>query len=153
MFGRLQGSVVGWYTTVYIYIFGRSCPLTQFCPVQNSLYVQVLRSPILAALLQGTPAADVSQTLRRDTRNGITELSQMARPIFGRAAITLDIGPHSCPTSLPSPSVPTFTFCPPSSMPNFTPSVQRVAPAGRKPQNRPLSKLNTGGLRCAQCCR
>jgi len=26
---------------------------------------------------------------------------------------------------------------------------------GEKPQNRPLSmpKLNTGGLRCAQCCR
>jgi len=26
--------------------------------VQNSLYVQVLRSPILAALLHGTPAAE-----------------------------------------------------------------------------------------------
>jgi len=24
---------------------------------------------------------------------------------------------------------------------------------GEKPQNRPLSKLNTGALRCAQCCR
>jgi len=24
---------------------------------------------------------------------------------------------------------------------------------GEKPQNRPLIKLNTGGLRCAQCCR
>jgi len=60
-----------------------------FCPVQNSLYVQVLRSPILAALLHGTPAADVTQTLRRGTRNGITELSQTAPPIFGRAAITL----------------------------------------------------------------
>jgi len=30
---------------------------------------------------------------------------------------------------------------------------QRVAPAGRKPQNRPLSKLNTGALRWVQCCR
>jgi len=40
-----------------------------------------------------------------------------------------------------------------SSMPNFTPSVQRVAPAGRKTQNRPLSKLDTGSLRFAQCCR
>ena len=29
-------------------------------------------------------------------------------------------------------------------MPNFTPSVQRVALRGEKPQNRPLSKLNTG---------
>ena len=35
----------------------------------------------------------------------------------------------------------------------FSPqSVQRVAPAGRKPQNRPLRCLNTGVLRFAQCC-
>jgi len=69
----------------YIYIFGGSCPLTEFCQVQNSLYVQVLRSAILAALLHGTPAAGVRQTLRRGklTRNGITELSQMAPPVFG----------------------------------------------------------------------
>jgi len=38
---------------MYIYIFWGSCPLTEFYPVQNSLYVQVLRSPILAALLHG----------------------------------------------------------------------------------------------------
>jgi len=37
----------------------------------------------------------VSQSLRRDTWNGITELSPRAPPIFGRAAITLGIGPHS----------------------------------------------------------
>ena len=70
-------------------------PLTEFCPVQNSLYVQVLRSRILAALLHGTPAAGVRQTLRRRTRNGITEFLQRAPPIFGRAAITRGIGPHS----------------------------------------------------------
>ena len=75
--------------------FGGSCPVTEFCPVQNSLYVQVLRSPILAALLHATPAAGVSQTLRRGTRNGITELLQTVPPIFGWAAITLGIGPHS----------------------------------------------------------
>jgi len=40
-------------------------PLTEFCPVQTSLYVQVLRSSILAALLHGTPASGVSQTLWR----------------------------------------------------------------------------------------
>jgi len=34
--------------------------------------------PILAALLHGTLAAGVSQTLRRGTRNGITELLQRA---------------------------------------------------------------------------
>jgi len=39
----------------YIYIFGGSCPVTEFCQeVQNSLCVHVLRSPILAALLHGT---------------------------------------------------------------------------------------------------
>ena len=41
----------------YIYNFGDFCPLTEFYQVQTSLCVQVLRSPILAALLHGTPAA------------------------------------------------------------------------------------------------
>jgi len=79
----------------YIYIFGSSRSLTEVRYVQNSLFVQVLRSPILAALLHGTPAAGVSQSLRRGTRNGITELLQRAPLIFGSAAITLGIGPHS----------------------------------------------------------
>ena len=56
---------------------------------------QILRSPILAALLHGTRAAGVRQNLRRATKNGIAELSQRAPPIFGRAAITLGSGPHS----------------------------------------------------------
>ena len=64
-------------------------------PHAKSLYVQVLRSPILAALLHSTPAAGVSQPLRHGTRNGITELSLRAPPIFGWAAITLGISPHS----------------------------------------------------------
>jgi len=38
----------------YVYIFGGSCPLTEFCQLQNSLWVQVLCSPILSALLHGT---------------------------------------------------------------------------------------------------
>jgi len=63
-------------------------------PRANSLCFQVLHSPILVALLHGTPSAGVSQTLQRGTRNGITGLSQRAPPIFGWAAITLDIGPH-----------------------------------------------------------
>jgi len=33
------------------------------------------------------------------------------------------------------------------------PSMQCVTPAGDKPQNRPMSKLNTDALHCAQCCR
>jgi len=80
MFGRL----LDWYI---VYIFGRSCPLTGFFPG-----VKFALRPTLAAILHGTPAAGVSQTLRRGTRNGITELSQTAPPIFGWAAITFDIG-------------------------------------------------------------
>ena len=72
-----------------------SCPVTELCQVQNSLCVQLLRSPILAALTHGTRGVGVSESLRRRTRNGITELSQRAPPIFGRAAITLGISPHS----------------------------------------------------------
>ena len=74
MFGRL----LGWYT-IYTF-FGGFCRWTEFCQVQTSLCLKVLSSPILAALLHGTPAAGVSQTLRRGTRNGITELSQTAPP-------------------------------------------------------------------------
>ena len=78
MFGRL----LGWYIT-YTFL-GGFCPLTEFCQVQTSLCVQVLRSPILAALLHGTRPVGVSQTLRRGTRNGITELSQMTTYSAGR---------------------------------------------------------------------
>jgi len=35
---------------------------TEICYVQNSLCVQVLRSPVLAALLHGTRAVGVSET-------------------------------------------------------------------------------------------
>jgi len=86
------GSLLGWYT---IYTFGGLLPLREFCQLQNSLCVQVLRSPILAALLHDTRAVGVSQTLQRGKRNGITELSQTAPPVFGMAAITLGIGRHS----------------------------------------------------------
>ena len=92
MFGQL----LHWYTA---YIFGGSCSLIEFCQVQNSHCVQVSHSPILAALLHGTPAVGVSQTLWRGTRNGITELSLLIFLIecatyISRAA-TLGIGPHS----------------------------------------------------------
>jgi len=43
---------------VHYYIHFRGLwPPTEFCPVQNSFYAQVLLSPILAALLHDTPAA------------------------------------------------------------------------------------------------
>jgi len=48
----------------YIYIFGGSCPVTEFCQVQSSLCVQVLHCPVvLAALLHGTRVVGISQTL------------------------------------------------------------------------------------------
>ena len=78
----------------YVYIHFRGL-LVEFCQVKNSLCVQVSRSSILAALLHGTAAAGVSQTLRHGTRSGITELSQRAPPILGWAAIMLGIGPQS----------------------------------------------------------
>jgi len=46
-----------------IYIFGGFCPVMEFCPVQNSLCIQVLRSAMLAALLHSTQVVGVSQTL------------------------------------------------------------------------------------------
>ena len=90
-----QCLAVSWAGTQYAYIFGGYCPLMEFCQLKNSLCIQDLRSAILAALLHGTRAVGVSQSLRCGTRNGITELLQRAPPIFGRTAITLSIGPHS----------------------------------------------------------
>jgi len=100
-FARLAASWAG-----TLYTLGGSCPLTEFCQVQKNC-VQVLRSAILAALLHGTLVVRVSQSLRRGTRNGITELSQRALPILGRAAITLGIGPQLLFTSRPRPN-PSF---------------------------------------------
>ena len=48
-----------------VYIFGGSYPVTELCQVQTSLCVQLLRSPILAALLHGIGVVGVSQILRR----------------------------------------------------------------------------------------
>jgi len=91
---------VSWAGTLYIHFWGL-LPPDGILPRAIFTYVQVLHSPVLAALLHGTPAAGVSQTLRHGTRNGITKLSQRAPPIFGRAAITLDIDPHcSCSSVL-----------------------------------------------------
>jgi len=50
----------------YIYIWGEGGLLliTEFCPVQNSLCVEVLCYLILSALLHGTSAVGIRQTLR-----------------------------------------------------------------------------------------
>ena len=57
-----------WPSHALVYTFlGGSWPLTEFCQLQYSLYVQILCSPILAALglLHGSRALGVSQTLWR----------------------------------------------------------------------------------------
>jgi len=79
----------------YIYTF-----LGALAPDGISPAAEVTLRPSLAfsyidSVTAHTPAACVSQTLRRGTRNGITELLQRVPPIFGWAAITFGIGPRS----------------------------------------------------------
>ena len=85
LFGRL----LGWHT-IYT-LSGALAPLTQFCQLQNSLCVQVLHSPILVALLHSTPAKLCGTVQGMELQN----FSLRASPMFGWAAITLGIGPHS----------------------------------------------------------
>jgi len=80
------------FGTQCIYIFGVNCSLPEFCQVQTSRCVQVLRSPTLTALLHGTQAVGVSKILRRGTRNGITELSLLV--IFNRGRHLYSEGGH-----------------------------------------------------------
>ena len=65
MFGHLLGCYA-----IYIHFRGL-LPPDGILPGAKFTLVQVLSSLTLAALLHGTPAAGVSQTLRRGTRNGI----------------------------------------------------------------------------------
>ena len=46
--------IISWAATLYT--FSGALTPTECCPVQNSLYIQVSHSRILAALLHGTPA-------------------------------------------------------------------------------------------------
>ena len=78
--------------------------MVNFGPLTAEIGLSVWGTPanfigfrVLPSLLQRR-----RQTLRRDTRNGITELSQTAPPIFVWAAITLGIGPHSSVSFFPS---------------------------------------------------
>jgi len=73
---------------LYMHFWG-SCLLTEFCQLQSSLCVQLLRFPKFVALLHGTRALALAKVCRMvQGSNGITELSQRAPTIFGRAAIT-----------------------------------------------------------------
>jgi len=75
---------------MYIFGGGGTCFLTEFCHVQNSLCVQVLRSPILTALLYGTRAVGISKTLRRGifTRQG-DHLDNGSQPFLNSSARNL----------------------------------------------------------------
>ena len=71
--------------TLYIH-FGGCCPVTEFCQVQNSVCVlQVLCSPI------GSVTARHSSSGREPNFAALST----GRHLFGRATITLGIGPHS----------------------------------------------------------
>ena len=85
---------VSWAGTLYIHFRGL------LPPDGISQHAKFTLRPSIAFSYIGSVTArhsssGVSQTLRRGTRNGITELSQRAPPIFGWAAITLRIGPQS----------------------------------------------------------
>jgi len=66
--------------------------ITEFFQVKRSLCVEVLGYPILAALLHSARAVGVSQTLRRDTTNGITELLMLV--IFNTGRQVYSEGGH-----------------------------------------------------------
>jgi len=63
--------------------------------LRQTLAFSYIGSVIITTVMYGTRAVGVSESVRRRTSNGITELSQRAPPIFSWAAITLGIGTHS----------------------------------------------------------
>jgi len=88
----------------YIYTFRGSCPLTEFCQVQNLPCVKVLHSPVLATLLHGIGAVQWASAKRCGVVQGMelwnfhsSSFSTAGATYIPRAAITLGIGPHSSP--------------------------------------------------------
>ena len=75
---------VSWAGSRYMHF--RGLPLDGISPRANSLCAQVLRSPILAALLHSLESWSSAK---------LCGVQQRASPIFGRATITLGIGSHS----------------------------------------------------------
>ena len=86
------GSPLSWYT---IYTFSGTLALARILPGAKFTLRPSLVFFYIGSVTARHSSSGVSQTLWCGTRNGITELSQRAPPIFGRAAITLGIGPHS----------------------------------------------------------
>jgi len=81
----MLGRLLGWYTIHFRGLLLRYGIL----PGAKFTLRPSLAFSYIGALLHGTPAAGVSQTLRHGMWNGITELLQRAPPIFGWAAIML----------------------------------------------------------------
>jgi len=90
MFGRLLGS------TLCVHFRGLLSP-GEILPCASKSCVLLYWQRYCTALEQRPSAklCDVVQGMEWYTRNGITELSQRAPPIFSWAAITFGIGPHS----------------------------------------------------------
>jgi len=88
MFGRL----LGWYT---MYTFSGLFPPDGILPGAEFTLRPSLAFSYIGSVTARHSSSGVSQALRRGTKNGIAELSQRAPPIFGWAAITLSVGPHS----------------------------------------------------------
>jgi len=96
-----------------------TCPnnMVNFGPLTAEIGSGVWGSPanfngflVLAALLHGTLVVGVSQTLRRWTE---------ALPIFGRAAITLGIGPHSSSKCCLQSGATSYPVTPPTTTHSF----------------------------------
>jgi len=85
---------VSWAATLYIHFQGLLAT-DGILPRAKFTLRPSLASSYIGSVTARHSTSGVSQTLRRGTKNGITELSQKAPPILGCAAITLGIGPHS----------------------------------------------------------
>jgi len=59
---------ISWAGTLYIHFWG-CCRLMEFCQLQNSLCVQVLRSFILAVLLHSTPTPCCCRSIKVSSRH------------------------------------------------------------------------------------
>ena len=83
---------VCWTGILYIYIFGGSCLLTEFCQVQNSHCVQVIAFSCFGSVTARHWSSGRQPNLRRGTRNGIMELSLLI--IFNRGRHLYSEGGH-----------------------------------------------------------
>jgi len=84
--------LLGCYT---IYTFWGLLPPGRISPRARFTWRPNLAFTYISCVTARHSSSEVSQTMWCGTRNGITELSQRAPPIFGWGVITLGIGPHS----------------------------------------------------------